>query len=159
MTIEGGPALQSKMQRLAITTQRKLIRQAARAGGKPVLAAAKANARSLHTGEYPGNMAETIAKSLQLRAGRKPKPGSYFVKVQHNPKHDDKLVHHSQGSAGGRRTFIPTAIEYGHVAPDGSHVPPKPYIRPALEQNSVAARAAMSADLIRGIEREWNSGR
>lgn len=152
VTLEGGPALQIKLQNLAIKTQRKLVRQAVRAGTKVMLPVAKANARQM----VGGNMGSVIASALQIRAMKSQRPGQYALKIQHSKNYDDQLVSTTQA---GERQYIPNAIEYGHVAPDGSDVPAKPYMRTAFMATQATARVVIAQNIIAAIEREWNSGR
>lgn len=44
-------------------------------------------------------------------------------------------------------------VEYGHVAPDGSFVPGKPFLRPALAASRTAVRQALVEGVGKGIER------
>lgn len=177
MTLEGGKELEAKMLLLELTMQRKINRKVVRAAIKTILAPAKANARAI-AGSGRGSenrlndvdMSESIAQSLQIAVGTykgKLRRGQYYMKLQHSSKFDDIFVYKSQGVArpagkrGGvpsRRTYIPAAIEYGHIAPNGRFIPPKSYLRRAFTANVKRAASTLKRELFSGIERAWRVG-
>ena len=169
MTLEGGKELEAKMTILQTKLQKKINRQAVRKAIKVILTAAQAGARGL-SGRGSANklndvdMSELIAKSLQIVVGRVKRSGQYYMSVRHSPKYNDVFVHQSAGVArpegkrGGvpsRRTYIPAAIEYGHTAPNGTFVPPNPYLRPAFDTNTRKAWRILQRELFSNIERAW----
>jgi hypothetical protein len=66
-----------------------------------------------------------------------------------------------QGEVDGK-THIPAKIahlvELGHIAADGSHVPAKPFLRPAADENEHKAVQVMSDKLAAGIVKEAKNG-
>jgi len=157
MTLEGGKELEAKLIGLERKVAKKIVRSAVRAGSKPILAAAKSNAQSV----VGGTMGGVISRVLQVRAPKEQERGRYAVRIQHGQKADDVLI---QISASGKRAYIPNAIEYGHAAPGRGgkgapkDVPALPYMRPAFDSTKGRAERALSAELIGGIERAYNSG-
>ena len=158
MTLEGGKQLEAKLLGLERKVAKKIVRSAVRAGSKPILSAAKANAQSI----VGGTMGGTIARSLQVRAMKKQRRSQYAVKIQHSEKANDQLVHIA---ASGEREYIPNAIEYGHAAPgrgggknSPKDVPSRPYMRPAFDSSKGSAEQAVRTELLGGIERAYNSG-
>ena len=157
MTLEGGKQLEAKLLDLERKVAKKVVRSAVRAGSKPILAAAKANASAV----VGGAMGAIISKSLQVRAAKKQRRGQYVVQIRHSEKANAELVDESSGS----RYYIPNAIEYGHASPGRGggrnapkDVPARPYMRPAFDTSKGQAQQALVAELASGIEREFNSG-
>jgi hypothetical protein len=65
-----------------------------------------------------------------------------------------KLNEQAESSAGKRPTNIDHLVESGHVAPDGTFVPPSGFMRRAAATAMPAAEAAFSNKLASEIERE-----
>lgn len=177
MTLEGGKELENKMRRLELSVAKKIRNKAVRASAKPVLTAAKANAKALAGPGSDKRMSVIINRALHLKVGKAKHRTHYFIRVQHNPKYNDILVSYTQGSAsllggvdnkgrstrgkvvGGKRHYIPNAIEYGHVKRGGSgRVAPNPYLRPAFDSNVFLSKRLMRRELFSGIERAWRVG-
>ena len=131
MTLEGGKELEAKLTALERKVGVKIARESVREAIKMILMPAKANALSM----VGGKMGAIIARALQIRVGTyhgKRRRGQYYMKIQHNPKYNDVFVHESEGSLTrpqgkrgyqlSRRTYIPAAIEYGHVTANGGFV-------------------------------------
>ena len=176
LTLEGGEKLNMKLQQIELKVRKKIRGDAVRAGAKLVLETAKSNA----AGRVGGHMGEVISKSLQLKVGKAKAPSHYFVRVQHNPKDNNEFVGYSMGSAsllggtnakgrstrgklvGGKRHYIPNAIEYGHAGPGNAGGPktvaPISYLRPAFDSNVGRAESLIRMKLFDGIERAFNVG-
>jgi HK97 gp10 family phage protein len=66
----------------------------------------------------------------------------------------EKLKADSDDSAGQRPVNIDWLVEYGHVAPNGTFIPPSGYMRRAQAEAMPKAEAAYIAKLKQEIERE-----
>lgn len=141
MTLAGAQELERKLKNLPTKVAKKAVRQAVRAGGKPTLAQAKANASAL----VGGTMGGLIAANLVLRAQRRQRRGSYGVNVMMRPKRDELFVHTSKA---GRRTYIPAAIEYGH----GS-ARPISFMRTGWDITKMQAKRIVEQTLWSGIQK------
>ena len=150
VVIEGGKELESNLATLGRRINKKVIRGAVRDGQRPMLSAAKANAGSMIGGE----MGKKIAKALQLRAPKRQKPGTYSLHVQLK----SGIEAFVQTAKGGKRHYIPAAIELGHMAGD-TYVPPIPYLRNAAESTRDETIRRFVAELRKGMLREAIKGR
>jgi hypothetical protein len=109
--IQGVPELTRSLLGLKRDLQKKAIRGSLRKAMRPVLKKAQFNARTLVGGEM-GNL---IADKMILRPFKKQKRFSYGMSAMLEPGVDE-FVHVAKRSryAGGK-TYIPSAIEYGHL--------------------------------------------
>ena len=111
LEIEGADRLAKQLSWLETNMQQKILRKAVRAGLKPVLAAAQSGARGMVGGE----MGNKIADNLILKPFRKARPGTYGMHMMIKPKVPE-FVHIAKRSRHkGGRTYIPAAIEFGHI--------------------------------------------
>lgn len=154
--LEGATQLEANLKTLGRRVQKKVVRQAVRAGQKILLARAKANARALGHGQsHPGrDMSELLARNTVIAAPRKQNPGSYSLHVQMR-KGVAEFVHKSEA---GRETYIPAAIEYGHMA-GSTYVVARPFLRPVADASTRERIDALSRKLAAGILREAIQGR
>lgn len=123
-------------------TQRKVMRQGIRAGGKVFLAAAKANA-PVRSG--------LLRKRIKLRVA-KARRGEYRMRVMTGTREE-------MGIPADSPSYYPAHVEHGHaiVTHDGVMVgmqPPQPYMRPAFDEKKAEAEAVSVKTMIDGIERE-----
>jgi len=166
IVIEGGKELESNLATLGRRINKKVIRGAVRAGQRPMLSAAKANAKSMVGGE----MGKKIAKALQIRAAKEKESGFYSIDVKISRDYNDQFVYYLKGShtkvnfSTGKlgkevgRTYIPAAIEYGHMT-GGTYVQPIPYLRNAAESTRDETIRRFVAELRKGMLREAIKGR
>ena len=151
--IRGDKELMAKLNSLPKKMEKSVIRQAVRATQKIMVPVVKSNARTmLANSKYPDavDMSELLAKNVIVRAVRKQKRGSYAVNVLMRAGVSDFV---SQGKISGRTSYIPAAIEYGHMA-KGTYVPPVPFARSAAE-STANERMRMFTNLLRsGMLRE-----
>lgn len=122
----GDKRVSAKLARLDIKVQKKIVRQALRKAAAPILATAKARV-AVDTG--------ALRDGLTIRAV-KAKKGVFGIQVA-TPRRAEL------GIPADAKGFYPAVLEYGSV----DH-PPKPYLRPALEQNRDRALATV-ADFVR----------
>jgi len=139
--LEGFERLDAKLKALGPKVGKKVVRSATRKAAKPILTQTRINALRMVGGE----MGEKIYHSLQVRAFKKQRPGSFGVRVQHDPK-ELSFIHHAKS---GKRSYIPNAIEYGH-----GNARPIPYMRTAMGSKRPYAEKILQDELKKGIERE-----
>lgn len=132
ITVDGGPALISKLAALPPKIEKKLIRPALRAGGKTILEQAKADAPTAS-----GMMKQRLA--LRVRKTQKNQIG---FKITFRDW--EQLVTYSKA---GRRYFYPAGIEYGHGGREGYH-----FIRKATDETWPQAQRTILDTLQTGIE-------
>ena len=152
MQIENAQAVQNALNAFEKKVSKKIVRQGVRAAWKPLLDRAKENARS----SVGGEMGALIARSMQLRAFRRQKSGSYGILVRIKAGVDEFVV----VSKSGQRAYIPSAIEYGHAFPGrgGKGAPKdvaaKPFLRPALDVTLPNAPKIFEQHLVKAIAEE-----
>jgi len=151
--IRGNKELMSKLNSLPQKMEKRVIRQAVRATQKTMVPAVQSNARSmLANSKYPDavDMSELIAKNIIVRAARKQKRGSYAVNVLMRAGVNEFL---SPGKNSGRISYIPAAIEYGHMA-GPTYVPAIPFARSAAESTANDRMRMFTNQLRIGLLRE-----
>jgi len=152
MQIKNAQLVQNALNAFSKKISQKVVRQGVRAAWKPLLDRAKENARS----SVGGEMGALIARSMQLRAFRRQKKGSYGMLVRIKAGVDEFVV----VSESGRRAYIPSAIEYGHAFPGrgGKGAPKdvaaKPFARPALDATLPNAPKIFEKHLVHAIHEE-----
>jgi len=144
MILEGGVELERKLLLLERKVGKRVVKKAVRAALKPMLTGSKANARSM----IGGGMGSLIAKNIQLRAFKKQRKGSYGMSVKIKPDVEEFVYN----SKDGKRSFIPAAIEYGHVSRGGGQVAAMPFMRQAAEAWKSVGLQIAAGELRRGIE-------
>jgi len=155
-SIQGGEQLAANLATLGLRVQKTVVRQAIRAAQKPMQTAARSAARGLGS-EHDSDgvdMSELLAKNIVIAAAKKQRPGTYSLHVQMR-RDVPEFVHKSKA---GRETYIPAAIEYGHMA-GNTYVSAIPFLRRAAEA-TVDERIRVLTDKMRaGILREVIKGR
>lgn len=148
--IVGAKELEANLKTLGRKVQKRVVRQAVRAAQKPLLARAKANARSI---SRAGRMGPLMAKNIVIKAPKKQRPGTYALHVQMRAG-VDAFVHRTKG---GKQYFIPALIEHGH-GPTAAQAA-RPFLRPAADATRGEAKRILSKELRIGILREAIKGR
>jgi hypothetical protein len=180
-TLEGGTELMKNLGTLPLRVQKNVVRKAVRAAQKPMLTAARAAALALGS-EHDADgvdMSELLARNIVITAPRRQINGSYSLHVQmrrgieeffdtaqgartlvdfsYRGKHGTDLPRTKIGATIGV-SYIPAAIEYGHMA-GNTYVPPMPFLRPAADQTLNERISILENQLRIGILREAIKGR
>ena len=92
-------------------------------------------------------MTKKIASALQLKVGKTNK-GSYAINVRIRPT--PEFVHTSKE---GRRTYIPSAIEYGHGK--SKEQAARPFMRPAGDATEIKRMKILSEEIAIEIGKIW----
>ena len=156
-TLENGSRLQKKLDALEKKTASRIVSKALRAAQKLLLDRSKAEAKIT----VGGDMGKAIANALQLRVMKRRK-GSYGMSISLKNNEDFR---YKTKSGKVRRTdkngiekyvrgdyYIPAAIEYGHIAPNGTIVRPLSFLRQP-DKATVQQRLDMfQRDVKQGIE-------
>lgn len=140
-TISGASAFETMLGKLPKKMSKKIVRKSVRAAQKPVLAAAKSNAKTM----VGGNMGSLIAKNIKIKAPKKQRRGQYQLGV--------KIVENEQFIAitkEGRRYYIPMAIEYGHG--HNKERAAEPFMRNAANSNEKKAIKSLTKEIGNGID-------
>jgi hypothetical protein len=141
ITLKGFNSLNTVLKLLPIKVQKKVVKQATKAAAKNTKVQVQLNALRMINGE----MGELIYHATKVMVFKHQRRGSWGVQIGMDPK-EDRFVHHS---ASGKRSYIPSAIEYGH---DSAR--PIPFIRSAWDRTKRQNVNIMSKVLRTGIERE-----
>jgi hypothetical protein len=147
VTIKGADLIEKELARLPIKVSKRIVRDSVRAGANVTLRVAK----ELSRGIVGGQTGKMMAQALRVSAFRRQRKGQYGMTLSFDTqKYPLKHV-----TAEGKEYFIPHAIEYGHVAVDGSPVAAIPFLRPAVEASRRQAENMILQKLITGIEEAW----
>jgi HK97 gp10 family phage protein len=153
--ITGLKELQARANRLDKRLRRKVYNEAARAGGKVIVAAAKAKV-PVRTG--------AVKSSLVHRASSSPNLGYFGVKVSvKGGKKSSSRIAHRRGGKGkrskGGSEYFPDAVEryYRFTELGTKYHPAKPYLSPSLEGSRAQILNVVKTTLAAGIEREARS--
>lgn len=138
--LHGAKELDKKLRSLGEKVHRRVTRQAVTAAATPVVKAAKANV-AVDSGLAKKAMAKkvstdkkTMAVSARIGAKR-----SVSGEVNGKTRKPSRYIH---------------LIEKGYIDANGNHVPPQPFLQPAVQQSGEQAMTVMQAKLAAGIERE-----
>ena len=141
MSITGDKQLKKLLKQLPEKVQRKVMSAAMRKAVKPIQSAAQAKA-PVDTGTLAlsmGSKVKTYAKSKTTVGIIGPKTGF-------------------SSESGGKKRNVPAfyahLVEKGHIASDGSRVPPHPFLEPAAKAQSGATLAAMQGQIAIGVVKE-----
>ena len=144
--------LDAKLMRLETKVAKKIVKDATRAGAKVTLKQVKSNAKSM----VGGNMGNLLAKHAKIIVFKHQRRGSWGVQIGMKsgvPEFDYWPVGSSSSLSGrratGKKSYIPSAIEYGH-----DNARPIPFIRSAWAATKNRATKVMARELRQGIERE-----
>ena len=134
-----------KLKAMETKVGKGIVRKATREAAKNTLKHVKLNALRMVNGE----MGELLFYNAKIFVFKHQRRGSYGVQIGMNPE-EQEFIHYS---ASGKRSYIPSAIEYGH---DGAR--PIPFIRNAWERTKTKDVEIMGKKLAEGIEREAMRG-
>jgi len=153
LEIRGGRQIEAALADLELKVAKKIVRTAVRLGAKPILAQAQANA----VGMVGGNMGTAIRKALTVRAQQRQRPGSYGVNILIRPSEAQQFKYTSKT---GHESYIPYAIEYGHVGPgQGGEkgaplvARPIPFTRAAFDAKAPESARVIEQQMWNGIEK------
>jgi hypothetical protein len=139
--IIGGDALLAALEAMDAKVHNRIVKTAIREGVRPFVKRAKYNARTL----VGGNMGEKLSKLIVARKQKKwTKKFVYIMSAWQ--KGIPEFVHVSKTD---RRTYIPSAIEYGH----GSHKKQAaiPYMRQAFDSTKDEMYKIVASEVAKGI--------
>jgi hypothetical protein len=156
--------IDENFKKLIALGQSREISKALQRASAPMLQTAIANALSKHRGvrklNFGGkykkqvNMMLKIARSMKSYIATKGRRSKTYHKVRvainrHSPYMREfiYIAKTARSKYKGGRTFIPAAIEYGHIAPNGTQVPAMPYMRPAIAKCQQEVTYAFSDEL------------
>jgi len=136
LIITGVKPIDRKLKLLPPRLQKKVVRQAMRAGCKILADEVRAQAPVL----------SGLTKSaVKVRATKSRKRGTLGIEVQISGKVDGLIKTDSEGKG----TFYPAVVQYGREG-----VPPNPFMSRAFESKGEAARQVTIEALRQGVERE-----
>ena len=142
--LTGDKELEKALRSLGPKIAKKVLRQAVSAAATPVVKSAKANVT-----ERSGLLKKSLGKKVRVNKNR----GTASARVGARSN--------VQGEFEGKPHVpwrVAHLVELGHIAADGSHVPAKPFLRPAADENEHKAVEVMTDKLAAGIVKEAASG-
>ena len=140
LSLTGDRDLERNLRTLGARLAKKVLKQAVNAAATPVLKTARAK-----VSRESGLLAKALAKKTRMNSRR----GTASARVGAKTG--------VQGEFDGK-TRVPAnyahLVELGHVDENGQHVPAKPFLRPAADENAAKAAGIMSDKLAAGIVKE-----
>ena len=149
MKITGLREIQRALNKLPIELQRTTETVALRAGAKPILTAAKSNAKS---SEDEGLLIKSLG--VNVRKGRSgATKGIYTARIGARKGFRKVIGTRSRGKNAGKPIYKDPA-KYSHLVELGtSHSAAKPFIRPAVDSASSQALSEMARGYDKGLAR------
>jgi HK97 gp10 family phage protein len=139
-TLLGAKELERTLKTLGERVQRKVTRQAVNAACTPIVKAARKNAP-----QESGLLKEAMDKRIKTY------PESMTVVGIVGPDTATKGEFKGEPRWPAKYAHL---VEGGHLLPDGTFVPPNPFLRNAYDSTEAQALDAMKTKLAAGIERE-----
>ena len=136
------------------------VRRGVRAGRKPTLAAARSNAKNMVGGQMGQKLSKNIVLRTTKRSALRVRDG-YAMEVRLKSSGEGAPAEFVHVSAAGTRTYVPHAIEYGHVAHgqsgSGAKVAaPVPFLRNAHEQTEKQSLEIAEREIVNEIQKAWS---
>jgi HK97 gp10 family phage protein len=139
-TLTGAKELERALKTLGERTQRKVVRQAVNAAATPMLKAARAGVEV-----ESGLLKESLTKKVKTYT----ESGTIVAII--GPDTQTKGEFNGEPRWPAKYAHL---VENGHLTPDGTFVPPHPFLRPAYDSTEGQALDVMKTKLGKGIERE-----
>jgi HK97 gp10 family phage protein len=146
LKLDGFAEFDAQLKNLELKVAKGIVRKATRAGAKNTLKQVKANAMAM----VGGAMGALIARRAKVFVFKHQRRGSWGVQIGMDPK-EEKFIHYSKN---GKRSYIPSAIEYGH-----DDARPIPFIRSAWDKTKKEDIHIMAKMFKTEIEKEAQRGR
>jgi len=150
--IEGAEELEKKLLNLEAKAAKIVVRSSFKGAAKLFIAAARANIMAM----VGGVMGGYLWKMWEIRvipASISKRFSSIGIRVQLSPKANEVFVHQAKKSRyKGGRTYIPSAIEYGHIAQNGRFVPARPFARKAFDATEGQMAEVMEKEMADAVE-------
>lgn len=140
MKVDGDKALTRMLRTLPDRMQRKVLRASVSKGGTPIMR----RARQLAPQET-GLLAKSMGKKVVTH-----KP-SQSVTAIIGPRRDVRGEHNGKPRVPANYAHL---VEFGHIAPDGSHVPAQPFMRPAFDTTQAQALGIVRQGIADGVVKE-----
>ena len=151
--VQGLDLVEDVLSQLEQNVARKIVRDGVKAGADILRQSASASARGLVGGE----MGDALSAAIQVFPWTKQSRGSFGVSIGITSESgwDRMFVYIAKfwSRYKDRRSYIPTAIEYGHLSPANRHVPAIPFMRAGFEMGKDQAEAVTRAVIIEGIKK------
>jgi HK97 gp10 family phage protein len=142
LQLEGDKALAKVFKTLGPKVQRRVLRSAVNAATTPVTKAAKAKADA-------SKQSGLLKKAL----GKKTKSYSKSMTVVGIVGARTNVIGEYKGKKRWPAKYS-HLVEKGHIARDGSFVPPKPFLQPAMDETKAQAVNVMKDKLASGVAKE-----
>jgi len=152
INVTGAKELDAALLRLGKVGER-VLKKAVTKGANVILKEARKNAKTKIGGEMGG----LIAKYLISRVWKRKHAHLWARNIRVSKDGNEQFVHQAKNSKyKSGRTYIPTAIEYGHTFPNGTFVPPNSFMRAAFDSKKGDARRVTISEIKQGVKRDFN---
>ena len=156
-SVRGMEELSYALREIPREMQREILGVAVEAAARPLLAAAKMGARrSVDTGALYASLTSITRKYPQTSTAVAIVGPDNAYRVGHrvriNSREERKLIE-SAGIKASRPAWYSHLVEFGFHARDGSAVPPRPFMRPAIMATQQASYRALLQGVEEGIEK------
>jgi hypothetical protein len=135
-----------QLKNMELKVAKTIVRRVTRTAAKNTLKEVKLNALRMVNGE----MGELLFHNAKIFTFKHQRRGSFGVQIGMDPA-EEKFIHYSKN---GKRSYIPSAIEYGH-----DDARPIPFIRSAWDKTKKEDIRIMAKMFKTEIEREAQRGR
>ncbi len=146
--ITGAAQIERKLRELEPKLRKKFLTAGLTRAAEPMRSAASANAE----GMVGGDMGGRIARAITIRPIKPRRRGNIGVGVQIARR--KAFVHIAKGKSNylDKRTYIPSAIEYGHFLDNGSFAMPIPFMRTAFDAQAGTVLAGAQDEIRNAVE-------
>lgn len=144
VTLIGDKALERKLKALPERVQRRVMRGAINAAATPVVKSAKSKAK-----KQSGLLKRSLGKKVFTNKKRQ------SVTAIVGPRKQVKGEYKGQVRKPSRYAHL---VEKGYIDEQGNHVPPQPFLNPAMRETEGQALNVMQTKLAEGVVREATKG-
>lgn len=144
MKLEGDKALERKLRTLGERVQRRVLRSAVSAAATPTLKSARQKAK-----KQSGLLKKSLGKKIVTNKKRQ------SVTAIVGARKEVQGAHQGKPRQASRYSHL---VEKGFINEHGEHVPPQPFLHPALAETQSQSEAVMRQKLSEGVVREAAKG-
>ncbi len=142
ISLLGDKQLQKALNALPVKVEKKIVRQAFVKGARPILK----SIRALVPGS--GEKHAMLRRGIKSRAGKRTRRASIsrFILLP---------TRAFLGIPASAEHYWPAAVEYGHVARDGSFVAPRSFVRSGYDAKESEAFGIVKREIGDGVAKAW----
>lgn len=150
--IDGDKRLEKSLLGLERKAAKKIVKGAVRKGGNVVMKKARINSKSM----VGGKMGRLLARNIILRKYKKQRKSQFSMFVAMKAGVSEFVYKAKKRSKyPDMTTYIPAAIEAGHVTGQGQAVPAKPFMRNAYQATGKTAQRIIVMEIRDEVKKEF----